>query len=62
MEKDNLQNANFSNDQDKETKETPSQSSGINRRKFVEVAAASALAFTIVPRQCAGRKKLCRAQ
>jgi len=56
MEKDNLQNANFSNDQDKETKETPSQSSGINRRKFVEVAAASALAFTIVPRHVLGGK------
>jgi len=52
MEKDHSPGKNSSND----SNNTPEKRPGINRRKFVEVAAGSALAFTILPRHVLGGK------
>jgi Oxidoreductase family, NAD-binding Rossmann fold/Oxidoreductase family, C-terminal alpha/beta domain len=55
MENEFSQKINLSNDSDKEYK-APLTKPGMNRRKFVEMAATSALAFTIVPRHVLGGK------
>ncbi|HEV3252357.1 MAG TPA: gfo/Idh/MocA family oxidoreductase, partial [Puia sp.] len=55
MEKDFSQKINLSEDLHKED-QAPVTKPGINRRKFVEMAATSALAFTIVPRHVLGGK------
>ena len=55
MENEFSQKINLSKDSYKED-EAPLTKSGMNRRKFVEMAATSALAFTIVPRHVLGGK------
>jgi hypothetical protein len=55
MEKEFSQEITGSKDSNK-ANDAPLEKPGINRRKFVEVAAASALAFTIVPRHVLGGK------
>ena len=54
MEKDDIQNIIASNDETNKKETHPSQFQGMNRRKFVELTASAAVAFTIVPRHVLG--------
>jgi hypothetical protein len=56
MKQDPLPNGESLNSHDKNSLTPESSSSKINRRKFVEVVASGALAFTIVPRHVLGGK------
>jgi hypothetical protein len=56
MENDLVKTVVDKNDDDENSSATPAIHPGINRRKFVGMAATSALAFTIVPRHVLGGK------
>lgn len=54
MKKNDNQNLVTSNDQTEKKEANLTQTFGINRRKFVELTASAAVAFTIVPRHVLG--------
>lgn len=56
MKKDEIPDLTTSNDLTDKQETVPSQTPGMNRRKFVELTASAAVAFTIVPRQVLGGK------
>src|SRR4051812_11240329 len=56
MKKEILQSAISSQAQNENTVSIPGSDSPMDRRKFVEVVASGALAFTIVPRHVLGGK------
>jgi hypothetical protein len=56
MKKDNSQNISTNENQIEYSETTPTQNSQMTRRKFVELTAATAAAFTIVPRHVLGGK------
>ena len=56
MKKETPENATALNDQNKSSEKSSIENKGMNRRKFVEMAAASAIGFTIIPRHVLGGK------
>jgi hypothetical protein len=56
MKDDITQNVTVNDSQNDKTENSPVKDSYMNRRKFVELAAASAIGFTIVPRHVLGGK------
>jgi hypothetical protein len=56
MKNDDTQSATASNDQHEETGDNLTPQPAMNRRKFVELTASAAMAFTIVPRHVLGGK------
>ena len=56
MKKDSHQNVTTDNIQNEKSTEVPFKSNQMPRRKFVEMVASSAIAFTIVPRHVLGGK------
>src|SRR5215213_5337888 len=56
MKKDEIPDLFTSNDLTDKQETVPAQTPGMNRRKFVELIASAAVAFTIVPRHVLGGK------
>jgi hypothetical protein len=56
MKNETPENATALNDQNESSEKSSIENKGMNRRKFVEMAAASAIGFTIIPRHVLGGK------